>query len=209
MDLFAITTADGETLTAQRAPAEGIERARVLLCHPHPQHGGSMQSLVVSELFRQLPGHGLACLRFDFRGVGRSTGVFGHGVAERLDVQAGLDALLAPAPAGGPVFVVGWSFGADLALSCLDPRVSGWVGIALPMHWLADPDAVGADPRPKLLLLAEHDEVRAPDEVVAATAGWAGTAVEIVPGASHFFVGRTDGLVRSIVAWTDVRLRPA
>lgn len=204
MDLFPVTTSDGETLTAQRAPAVGAERARVLLCHPHPQHGGSMQSLVVSELFRQLPDHGLACLRFDFRGVGRSTGAFGHGVAERLDVQAALDALL-DGPARGPVFVVGWSFGADLALSCLDPRVGGWVGIALPLHWLADAAAVGHDPRPKLLLLAEHDEFRPAAEVLDAVADWTATETEVVTGASHFFVGRTDGLVRSITAWTDTR----
>lgn len=202
MDLFPITTSDGETLTAQRAAAVGAERARVLLCHPHPQHGGSMQSLVVSELFRQLPGHGLACLRFDFRGVGRSTGAFGHGVAERLDVQAGLDALLDGHP-GGPVFVVGWSFGADLALSCVDPRVSGWTGIALPMHWLADATAVGREARPKLLLLAEHDEFRPAEEVEAAVAEWTATTTQIVAGASHFFVGRTDVLVQSIVTWTD------
>lgn len=204
MDLFPVTTVDGETLTAQRAAAVGPERARVLLCHPHPQHGGSMQSLVVSELFRQLPDHGLACLRFDFRGVGRSTGAFDHGVAERLDVQAGLDALV-DGHTGGPAFVIGWSFGADLALSCLDPRVSGWVGIALPMHWLADAAAVGHDPRPKLLLLAEHDEFRPASEVEAAVATWTATETEVVPGASHFFVGRTDGLVRSIAAWTGAR----
>jgi alpha/beta superfamily hydrolase len=203
VDLFPVTTADGETLAAQRAPATGPERARVLLCHPHPQHGGSMQSLVISELFRQLPGHGLTCLRFDFRGVGRSTGSFGHGVAERLDVQAALDALVRDSPAGAPVLVVGWSFGADLALSCLDPRVTGWVGIALPMHWLADADAVGADLRPKLLLLAEHDEFRAPDEVLDATSDWTATTTEVLPGASHFFVGRTDSLVCATVAWTD------
>jgi alpha/beta superfamily hydrolase len=205
VDLFPITAADGETLTGQRVAAVGAERARVLLCHPHPQHGGSMQSLVISELFRQLPDHGFACLRFDFRGVGRSTGSFGHGVAERLDVQAALDALLA-GNEGGPAFIVGWSFGADLALSCLDPRLAGWVGIALPLHWLADADAVGADPRPKLLLLAEHDEFRSPEEVRTATADWTATDTEVVAGASHFFVGRTDTLVRAVVAWTDALL---
>jgi alpha/beta superfamily hydrolase len=206
VDLFPVITADGETLTAQRVAATGPERARVLLCHPHPQHGGSMQSLVISELFRQLPAHGLACLRFDFRGVGTSTGSFGHGVAERLDVQAALDALLAGAT-GAPTLVVGWSFGADLALSCLDQRISGWAGIALPMHWLADADAVGHDPRPKLLLLAEHDDFRPPEEVQSATATWVACATEVVPGASHFFVGRTDALVRALVGWADVLLR--
>jgi uncharacterized protein len=205
VDLFPITTADGETLTGQRVDAVGAERARILLCHPHPQHGGSMQSLVVSELFRLLPEHGLACVRFDFRGVGRSTGSFDHGAGERLDVQAALDALV-DGHEGGPVFVAGWSFGADLALSCLDPRITGWVGIALPLHWLADADAVGADPRPKLLLLAEHDEFRPPAEVQTATAGWNATTTEVVAGASHFFVGRTDALVQAISAWTDARL---
>ena len=203
-ETLLLTTADGETLEAERTDAIGPVRAQIVLCHPHPQHGGTMQSLVTSELFRQLPDHGLTCLRFNFRGVGRSTGSFRDGIGERLDVLAALDTVTSARSSGSthpPTFIVGWSFGADLALSTIDPRVGGWVAIALPLHWLANPAAIRADPRPKLLLLADHDEFRPAEQVVAAASDWAATDTEIISGASHFFVGRTDVLVRHVAGW--------
>jgi alpha/beta superfamily hydrolase len=201
VERVALVTEDGETLDGELAAADH-PHAQVVLCHPHPQHGGSMRSLVTSELFTALPSTGITCLRFDFRGVGASSGTFGEGVGERHDVRAALAHALAVDPAV-PTYLVGWSFGADLALSIRDTGHAGWVGIALPLHWLDAPDATGTDPRPKLLLLAEHDEFRPATEVQTSTAGWSNTEIEIIGGASHFFVGRTARLVervRSFVA---------
>jgi alpha/beta superfamily hydrolase len=195
----ALVTDDGETLDGERSTAER-EIARAVLCHPHPQYGGSMRSLVTSELFQALPDHGITCLRFDFRGVGASTGAFGDGVGERHDVRAALRATVDPA-GRIPTFLVGWSFGADLALSIRDDTHAGWCAIALPLHWLDDPAATGADPRPKLVLLAEHDEFRPAGEVQAVTSGWMATRTEIIGGASHFFVGRTARLVAAVDEW--------
>ncbi|MGZ4676559.1 MAG: alpha/beta hydrolase [Acidimicrobiia bacterium] len=196
-----LITSDGHTLVGERNVLPGAH-AQVVLCHPHPQHGGSMQSLVTSELFRALPERGIACLRFNFRGVGASTGAFDHGLGERLDVLAALGAAVEAAP-GLPTFLVGWSFGADLALSIRDERHAGWVGIAVPLHWLDDPAATGADPRPKLLLLADHDEFQPAATVAVEVAGWVNTHVEVVGGASHFFVGRTGVLAEHVTAWVE------
>jgi alpha/beta superfamily hydrolase len=195
----ALVTDDGETLDGERAEGDA-EIARAVLCHPHPQYGGSMRSLVTSELFQALPGHGITSLRFDFRGVGASTGSFGDGIGERHDVRAALRAVVDP-DRRVPTFLVGWSFGADLALSIRDETHAGWCAIALPLRWLDDPAATGADPRPKLVLLAEHDEFRPAGEVEAVTADWAATRTEIVGGASHFFVGRTARLVETVHIW--------
>ncbi len=200
----ALVTADGETLEAELATATSA-RAQVVLCHPHPQFGGDMRSLVVSELFRALPELGVTCLRFNFRGVGRSTGTYDGGDAERDDVRAAVGWLHDRDPTVA-LFVVGWSFGADLALTDTEPAVAGWVAIALPMRFGHDLDTVGADPRPKLVLLAEHDEFRDAAEVVAVTAGWTATTTEVVAGASHFFVGRTAALVDVTGAWIGARL---
>jgi alpha/beta superfamily hydrolase len=84
-----------------------------------------------------------------------------------------------------------------MALTVADARVAAWVGVAPPLRFrsAADYEIVGRDGRPKLLVLAAHDEFRAPDEVSAEVAAWANTRVEIVPGASHFFVGRTARVV--------------
>jgi alpha/beta superfamily hydrolase len=197
--LPTVRTADGLILQSEWT-APGGATATAVLCHPHPQYGGTMRSIVTSALFAALPAHGIACLRFNFRGVEESEGTHSAGVDEPLDVVAALDAAAAAAIAG-PLALIGWSFGADIALGVDDPRISGWLGIAPPLRFRPTHvyDAVGHDPRPKLLVLAEHDEFRAPEEIAADTHSWTSTRIEIVAGASHFFVGRTDRVV-AIVA---------
>lgn len=194
-----IATVDGVALEGERARPGGAMRAAAVLCHPHPQYGGTMRSLVISTLFDALPARGVDCLRFNFRGVEGSSGEYGHGVGERLDVAAAIDALSASdLPAAVPLYLIGWSFGADMALATHDPRLAGWMGIALPMRFVTDADraTVAADPRPKLLALAQHDEFRDAGWVMDATRDWVNTRRETVAGASHFFVGRTDRLVQ-------------
>ena len=198
-DRVALVTADDETLEAELAPA-AAPRAQVVLCHPHPQFGGDMRSLVISELFRALPDLGITTLRFNFRGVGHSTGAYDGGDAERHDVRAAV-AWLHDHDASRPLFLVGWSFGADLALSDTEPALAGWVAIALPMRFGHDLGVVGADPRPKLVLLAANDEYRDASEVEAVAAGWRATTTEVIAGASHFFVGRTARLVEATSTW--------
>jgi uncharacterized protein len=198
-DRLRLHTADGLSLEAEWAPSADA-RATVVLCHPHPQYGGTMRSIVVSALFETLPTARIACLRFNFRGVEGSEGTYADGRDEPLDVLAALDAAssaAAQAHIGGPLALTGWSFGADMALETADPRVAGWVGIAPPLRFGGERayDAVGHDPRPKLLVLAANDEFRAPEEIEAATNAWASTRIETVSGASHFFVGRTEQVV--------------
>ncbi len=194
-DIEPITLqSDGNTLEAEVVRAVGAPDVGVVLCHPHPQYGGTMRSIVISALFAALPDRGAAVLRFNFRGVEGSTGTYDEGRGECGDAAVALHTLASMVPAGTPLVLVGWSFGGDVALSVLDPAISAWVGIAPPLRFVADLSALAADPRPKLLVLAAHDEVRAPDEVAASAATWLAVEIEIVPGASHFFVGRTDQL---------------
>jgi len=191
----SLTTFDGETLEAELAPALGTERAAMVLCHPHPQYGGTMRSIVISALFEALPMSGVTCLRFNFRGVEGSTGSHDEGRAERADARAAVGALVAEVGNELPLILTGWSFGGDVALSVSDPMIDAWLAIAPPLRFATDVATVAADPRPKHLALAEHDEFRPPTEVAAAVAGWQATTVDVVGGASHFFVGRTDRLI--------------
>jgi len=197
---LTLTARDDVTLAAEFAPAAGPTRASMVLCHPHPQHGGTMRAIVIGALFEALPRIGVACLRFDFRGVGSSAGEHDHGDAEHLDVEAAIAAVPALLEQHGaevdvPLVLAGWSFGADMALSTITPSIAGWLGIAPPLRFASGFDAVADDPRPKLLALGQHDEFRAPDSVVAEVAAWTATRTVVVGGASHFFVGRTDRLV--------------
>ena len=202
-------TSDGLALEAELAGAEPDgqpPRAAVVLCHPHPQFGGTMRSLVISVLFAELPRTGLACLRFNFRGVERSEGSYSEGRDEPLDIVAAVTAIADAVPSV-PIVVVAWSFGADMALTVTDPRVAGWVGIAPPLR-LRPSFAASADARSKHLILAEHDEFRPPAEIADDVATWVNTTTAVVAGASHFFVGRTDQVVSETQIGIDRALQP-
>lgn len=193
-EALRITAADGTGLEAELALPHPV-RAGAVLCHPHPLFGGTMRSIVIGALFAGLPAEGVACLRFNFRGVEGSDGRHTSGELEPLDAQAALDALDAAVPDGTPVVMAGWSFGADMALSVHDPRHAGWLAIAPPLRLLRHRKAVAADPRPKHLVLAQHDQVRSPAEIGAEVATWAATTTDVVAGADHFFIGRSERLV--------------
>ena len=203
LENLTITSGDGTALEAEFRPAHEVTRARAVLCHPHPQFGGSMRSMLIGELFRELPAHGVACLRFNFRGVENSQGMWDEGLGERLDVQAALDAITERFDATQPLVLAGWSFGADMALSTLDTRIAAWYAVAPPLRFARDADMVGIDARPKHLVLAERDQVRPPDEIAGVTAAWAATTIEVVPGADHFFLGRSERVVAGAVALVD------
>jgi alpha/beta superfamily hydrolase len=193
-EAITLAVGDGVVLEGEIEEPAGPPRAAMVLCHPHPQFGGTMRSIVISELFRVLPDRGVTCLRFNFRGVEASSGSYDEGRGERADAAAAVSTLAAAIPDGTPLVLAGWSFGGDVALSVSDDRLCAWLAIAPPLRF-AVTEPLEADPRPKLIVLAEHDEFRSPDEVAAVVAPWEATTVEVVTGASHFFVGRTDAVV--------------
>jgi alpha/beta superfamily hydrolase len=203
-----LKTADGVTLEAELSMPDGAPGCGVVLCHPHPQYGGTMRSIVISALFDALPPHGVACLRFNFRGVEGSEGTHDFGNLERVDAETAVTTLADRLPADVPLILTGWSFGADVALSVRDARVDAWMAIAPPLVVVHDVDGLSADPRPKLLALAQHDEYRDPAEVTELAERWANADVHVVGGASHYFVGRTDRLVEVAAGFVD-RLAPA
>jgi alpha/beta superfamily hydrolase len=200
---LTFSAADGVALQAERAIPDGPSRASVVLCHPHPQYGGTMRSIVIGALFDALPAAGCTVVRFNFRGVERSGGTHDDGRGELLDVQAAIDHAAQALGDGEPLVLVGWSFGADMALATPDERLAGWIGIAPPLRFRTDFDAVAHDTRPKLLVLGQHDEFREPASVVEATESWSTTEIDVIAGASHFFVGRTDRVVDAVRGFVE------
>jgi alpha/beta superfamily hydrolase len=127
---------DGVELEGRLAlPNEGA-RGGAVVCHPHPQHGGTMSSALVPAIWRALCARGYASLRFDFRGVGRSQGSFTNGPGETQDALAALDRVAAAAPPGAPLVIAGWSFGSLVALNAgvRDARVVAYAGVAPPVR---------------------------------------------------------------------------
>jgi alpha/beta superfamily hydrolase len=191
-----VTTADGERLDADVLLPDRV-RGTAVVCHPHPRYGGDRSNPVVTALCGAFVDAGLVTVRFDFRGTGRSTGVHGGGVAEHADVLAALDAALEltrdATEAGdpdGPVIVAGYSFGSAVALSLVDPRITGWVAVALPLALTESvPGRALVDGRPVLLVSPEHDQFSPAAAVTAAAVAWPAATVVSVPMADHFLAG--------------------
>lgn len=190
-----LTTEDGLSLDGDAAEvtAEVVGPwASVVLCHPHPEFGGDRRAGLISHLFTALPAAGVRTLRFDFRGVGRSTSTHGGGEPERADVAAAVE-VWAIDHATGPMVTLGWSFGGDVSLATDHPAIDRWCAVAPPLR-VVEPSTMAAatDPRPKLLCVPEHDEFRPPPEAEAIVADWPSTTVNTIGGASHLVIGRYD-----------------
>jgi len=154
-----------------------------------------MRSIVPGALFASLPVQNIATLRFNFRGIEGSEGEFDDGLGERSDLISAIE-LLNDVVEGLPIFVVGWSFGADIALTVTHSTLAGWFLVAPPLREQFQREmAAGADPRPKQFSIPQNDQYRPPDEVIEFVKGWTNTSVDIVKGADHFLVGRLDVVV--------------
>jgi alpha/beta superfamily hydrolase len=156
-----------EPAPASRVGADGLveraagdnPRAAVVFAHPHPQMGGTMHTKVVYQAAKALARIGCVVLRFNFRGVGRSAGVFDNGIGETEDVGAALKFMADTYP-GAPLWAAGVSFGSWTALSAgaIDSRVSALIGVAMPVLRY-DYSAVAASGAPKFFIHGERDEI--------------------------------------------------
>jgi alpha/beta superfamily hydrolase len=109
----------------------------VVLCHPHPQHGGDMHNPVIVSGVQGASEAGLSTLRFNFRGVGESEGRFADGIGEREDVQAAVDCLNATfGERVHSLILFGYSFGAwaGIPVAVRDGRIHGMVVVAPPLE---------------------------------------------------------------------------
>lgn len=177
-----------------------------VVCHPHPLYGGDMRNSVVVAVCGALVESGIAALRFNFRGVGDSEGRFDDGVGERDDVLAAL-AFLTGLEGVEPakVCLVGYSFGAAMALEAASEGVAALVAIAPPSIGSSVPSL---DVRcPTLMIAGDRDDV-APRGWMTTLAGVIGPhcRVEVVPGADHFWWGRAEELAQTVAAFLRASL---
>ena len=185
------------------APEEMPPKAAVLLCHPHPLYGGTMNNRVIYRAAKAAVEVGLAALRFNFRGVGASTGDYDRGTGERKDVAALLDWMHQRYP-GIPLAVAGFSFGAwvGLQVGCHDPRIRALVGLGLPLSTY-DFEFLIDNAKPSRYIIGTRDEFCPRDKMEsfarrlqpASTVSW-------VEGADHFFthqVAEAQSLTREFL----------
>jgi alpha/beta superfamily hydrolase len=192
-------------------PAEAGPRAAVV-CHPHPTHGGTMDTKVVYATAKALASEGLHVVRFNFRGTAGSEGRHDRGRGEVEDARAALDlaaTLVEGADVPGGLLMAGFSFGSFVGLSAAldDPRVAASLAIAPPVNHY-DYSAIAASGLPLGVIYARDDELVPPDEVEAWVAGCAQPPRVWVAdgGGGHLFHGQLS-VIRGAVSDLLVSLR--
>ena len=165
----------------------------VVLCHPHPLHRGTMHVPLLEAIAADLVARNVAVLRFNFRGVGRSTGEHDAGLAEIDDVAAALGHARDSYP-DLDFGVAGWSFGATTALRwhARDRAGENYVGIAPGIgpdagRRLPAPESLHSAPR--TFIVGERDQL-VPADMVVDYATRAGATVHLLRGSDHFFYFR-------------------
>ncbi len=184
-------------------PAAGAARAFGVVCHPHPLQGGTLDNKVVYSLARALQDVGLPTLRFNYRGVGQSEGVYDEGRGETLDALAVAAHGEARWP-GLPVWFAGFSFGGFVAINAAHQRAAERVVAVAPAVGRLSTFKVEGPPCPWLLIQGDADEVLAPDAVLE----WASQQapapeIAVFPGVGHFFHGRLNELRDRVVAFAQ------
>ncbi len=219
MEPVTFTTDDGVRLEGEvREPDDG-PRGGAVLCHPHPRHGGSKDHPLLWAIRNELAAaSGLTVLGFNFRGVMGSTGSYGGGRDELRDARAAVTTLRERIGQTLPVLLVGWSFGASVALRAAldDRRVTALALIGMPLRPkdlslppLPDSTDLRAIKRPALLLAGEHDEYCPPDDLVAFGARFPDSTVIVVPGTDHYFWRREREAAGAVGGFADRALTPA
>lgn len=173
----------------------------VVLCHPHPLYGGSMDNNVTMAIASALLGRGIIAFMFNFRGVGRSQGSFGNGIGEQQDVEAALGWLSAHLQADpNKLGVMGYSFGAAVALpvACADERAKAMALVSLPAE-MAQIDEIRQCRKPKLFVFGGRDSFipqgRAEEMYEAAAEP---KQFHLVPSADHFWWGFEEELAGKV-----------
>jgi alpha/beta superfamily hydrolase len=196
-------TADGVTCEGVFVPPDEVGQAPgIVVCHPHPLHGGDMENNVVRAVADAFAAAGFAVLRFNFRGVGRSTGHYGEGIDEQGDAKAALAWLISqPGIATDRLYLAGYSFGArvTLAVAATDPRVRGFIVVA-PPALRGDWPSLETSRGPKIFLCGDRDPY-APPEVLTGIVHSLPEPKRLVvfPDTDHFFVGQERTLAQHAV----------
>jgi alpha/beta superfamily hydrolase len=176
----------------------------VIVCHPHPLYGGSMDNNVVYSLFEALTQASLASLKFNFRGVGGSQGEFGQGIGEQEDVEAAISFISTVKGVNSKrIGLAGYSAGAGFALpvGLNDVRIKALAAVSPPLS-MFDFDFLKVCPKPKLLISGGRDNFTSADQFLEFCQNLPEPKeYESIEGADHFWWGYESGLAAKVTAF--------
>jgi alpha/beta superfamily hydrolase len=206
-------TRDGLSLEGEIRRPDGGSRASAVLCHPHPEHGGSKDHPLLWAIRNDLASLGFTVLVFNFRGVMGSEGRHESGRGETEDVRAAVSRVRTES--AGPTFVTGWSFGANVALreAMEDERVGALALIGMPLAEssldlpeLPDRSSLKAYNRPVLLLSGAADPFSPAPDLRSLARRLGRATVSIVDGTDHFFWHRERDAARAVGEFAEASL---
>ena len=190
-------------------PSDNPHAPIILLLHPHPLHGGTMNNKVVYTMFKVFVANGFSTLRFNFRGVGKSQGSYADGEGELTDAAYALDWLQIQNESTKNVWIAGFSFGAWVAMQLLmrRPEIERFVCVAPPVN-MFDFSFLAPCPTSGIILQGEADTVVPDvqvDDMVEKLESHRGTRLEYqkFEGADHFFKGKEKTLINAINSYIN------
>jgi uncharacterized protein len=209
-----LATSDGLTLVGELALPEHSPPQATLIClHPLPTHGGMMDSHVLRKASWRLPALAdIAVLRFNTRGTtsaaGSSEGAFDHARSEKFDVEAAIE--FATSEGLPNIWVLGWSFGTDLALRYARAAdVRGLLLLSPPLRYseVEDLQWWANDGRPIAAFIPEHDDFLRPEEATQRFSIASNVDVIPIENGKHLWVG--EAFVTRALTEIVTRLNPA
>lgn len=187
---------------------ESEPKGIAVIAHPHPLHGGTMDNKVVQTLFTTLSALDFATVKFNFRGVGASDGIFDYGAGEVGDVIAVTDAICTRfdrSVASLPLLLAGFSFGGAIQLHAAQKLSPEFLILVAPSVVNLQAPAVPESAQFTLIIQGDRDDIVLPEQVLA----WAAPQsqpVVFIPGAGHFFHGKLIPLQRLIGDYFAVKI---
>jgi len=187
---------------------DGEPNGIALVCHPHPLGGGTMHNKVVFRAAAGLVDAGLTTLRFNFRGVGASTGDHEDVTGGREDVRDALDYLADEYP-GQPITLAGFSFGSrtGMEVGMSDERVVRLISIGTPVDKYGDYEFLTAVRKPILFVHGDKDEFGAVENVTRLADQIPTAELVVFENCGHFFDEHLNELRDTVRDWTERKLK--
>lgn len=188
---------------------QGDRQGVALVCHPHPLGGGTMHNKVVFRVAAGLIDAGLLTLRFNFRGVGASTGEHEDVPGGRDDVRDALDYLAKEYP-GEEITLAGFSFGSrtGMEVGMSDDRVVRLISIGTPVDKYGDYDFLAGVQKPILFVHGDKDEFGSVYNLRKLTDRISHAEVVIFENSGHFFDEHLSQLRNTVKDWTLEQISP-
>jgi alpha/beta superfamily hydrolase len=174
-------------------PEDATPNEAALVCHPHPQHGGTMHNKVVYRIARGLRGTGAVVLRFNYRGVNLSQGTYDEGEGELEDARVALDYLRGRYPTL-PFTVAGFSFGSRIALRLGCGLARRVIAVGFPAAY-RDKASLDTCTTPRVFIQSTRDQFGSVEQIESIVAALPEPRkLFLIDAQDHFFAGALDAL---------------